>query len=180
MDRHHRHRHPYRARTVVAASGPLADASLPAMRGIDTYKGKKIHSARWDHDYDLAGKRVAVIGTGASAVQIVPELVRTAATVKVFQRTAGLGAAARRRRRARTRAGPVREGAGHPAGGAARAVPRARGDGDRRWCGTRPPPRCSARAARAYLHHEVKDPWLRRQLTPDFRPGCKRMLVSSD
>ena len=57
--------------------------------GIDTYEGHKIHSAHWDHDYDFTGKRVAVIGTGASAVQIVPELVKQAAFVKVFQRTPG-------------------------------------------------------------------------------------------
>ncbi|MDT5324919.1 MAG: hypothetical protein QOF25_2071 [Mycobacterium sp.] len=55
----------YRARTVVLASGPLPDHELPDIRGIDTYQGKTIHSARWDHDYDFTGKRVAVIGTGA-------------------------------------------------------------------------------------------------------------------
>ena len=65
----------YHTRSVVMASGPLANASFPDIRGIDSYGGKKIHSARWDHGYDLGGKRVAVIGTGASAVQIIPELV---------------------------------------------------------------------------------------------------------
>ena len=79
----------YRARAVVNASGPLSNASFPAMPGIDLYQGHKILSARWDASHDLAGKRVAVIGTGASAVQIVPELVKTAAMVKVFQRTPG-------------------------------------------------------------------------------------------
>ena len=69
--------------------GPLPDHKLPDIRGIDTYEGHKIHSARWDHDYDFTGKRVAVIGTGASAVQIVPELVKQAEFVKVFQRTPG-------------------------------------------------------------------------------------------
>ena len=63
--------------------------SCPDIRGLDTYEGHKIHSARWDHDYDFTGKRVAVIGTGASAVQIVPELVKQAEFVKVFQRTPG-------------------------------------------------------------------------------------------
>ena len=79
----------YRARTVVLASGPLPDHKLPDIRGVDTYEGTVIHSARWDHDYDFAGKRVAVIGTGASAVQIIPELVKQADFVKVFQRTPG-------------------------------------------------------------------------------------------
>jgi len=65
----------YLARTVVVASGPLSESSLPTMRGIEDYQGAKIHSARWDHDFDFAGKDVAVIGTGASAIQIIPELV---------------------------------------------------------------------------------------------------------
>ena len=90
MDRHDQ---AARAHTVPApsslASGPLADSSLPDLRGIDSYQGHKIHSARWDHDYDFTGKRVGVIGTGASAIQIVPELVKQAAFVKVFQRTPG-------------------------------------------------------------------------------------------
>ena len=79
----------FRARTVVLASGPLPDHNWPDIRGLDTYEGHKIHSASWDHDYDFTGKRVAVIGTGASAVQIVPELVKQAGFVKVFQRTPG-------------------------------------------------------------------------------------------
>lgn len=79
----------FQARTVVMAAGPLADHKFPDIRGIESYQGHKIHSAGWDHDYDFTGKRVGVIGTGASAVQIVPELVKTAAFVKVFQRTPG-------------------------------------------------------------------------------------------
>src|ERR1700741_3128787 len=79
----------FQARTVVMASGPLPDHKWPDIRGLETYEGHKIHSARWDHDYDFTGKRVAVIGTGASAVQIVPELVKQAEFVKVFQRTPG-------------------------------------------------------------------------------------------
>ena len=79
----------FQARTVVMASGPLPDHKWPDIRGLDTYEGHKIHSARWDHDYDFTGKRVAVIGTGASAVQIIPELVKQAEFVKVFQRTPG-------------------------------------------------------------------------------------------
>nr|WP_202922532.1 NAD(P)/FAD-dependent oxidoreductase [Sinimarinibacterium sp. NLF-5-8] len=79
----------YTARSVVMAGGPLSNASLPNMAGIETYKGHKIHSARWDHAYDFTGKRVGVIGTGASGIQIIPELVKTAAKVTVFQRTPG-------------------------------------------------------------------------------------------
>ena len=77
----------WKGKTVIMASGPLANASFPNIRGIENFKGKKIHSARWDHDYDFTGKRVAVIGTGASAIQIIPELVKKVDKLKVFQRT---------------------------------------------------------------------------------------------
>lgn len=73
----------------MIAPGPLANVSFPDIRGLESFRGHKIHSARWDHSYDFTGKRVAVIGTGASAVQIVPELVKIAASVKVFQRAPG-------------------------------------------------------------------------------------------
>ena len=174
-----RHGNSIQARTVIMAAGPLADHKWPDIRGIDTYQGHKIHSAAWDHDYDFTGKRVAVIGTGASAVQIVPELVKTADFVKVFQRTPGwviprldfrmpdkvqtlfakLPAAQ----------GIAREALfwGHEASATALV-----------W--KSPLSSAVARLAKAHLHRQVSDPWLRRQLTPDFTPGCKRMLVSSD
>ncbi|WP_242634311.1 flavin-containing monooxygenase [Marinobacter salicampi] len=79
----------FRARSVVMAQGPLSNASFPAIDGLDSFQGKTMHSASWDHSYDISGKRVAVIGTGASAVQVVPELVKQASRVKVFQRTPG-------------------------------------------------------------------------------------------
>lgn len=171
--------HTYRARAVVLASGPLSDASFPAIRGLDTYRGHKIHSARWDHDYDLAGKKVAVIGTGASAIQIIPELVKSAGFVKVFQRTPGWvlprpdAAIAPWLQQLFTKAPATQRLArqalfwGHEATATALV-----------W--NTPLTSLVARLGRAYLRREVKDPWLRRQLTPDFTPGCKRMLISSD
>jgi cation diffusion facilitator CzcD-associated flavoprotein CzcO len=54
--------------------GPLTEPALPNIEGLDGFEGEVFHSARWNHDYDLTGKRVAVIGTGASAIQIIPEL----------------------------------------------------------------------------------------------------------
>jgi cation diffusion facilitator CzcD-associated flavoprotein CzcO len=168
-----------RARTVVLASGPLADHQLPDIRGIETYRGHKIHSARWDHGYDFTGKRVAVIGTGASAVQIVPELVQRAGFVKVFQRTPGwviprldiaTPAAARTLFAKVPAAQRLARGAlfwGHEASATALV-----------W--DSPLTSLVARLGKAHLRRQVKDPWLRRQLTPDFTPGCKRMLISSD
>ena len=172
-------RKPFRSRTVVLASGPLADHKWPDIRGLDSYEGHKIHSARWDHDYDFTGKRVAVVGTGASAVQIVPELVKCAERVKVFQRTPGwvlprldiaTPAAAQT---LFAKAPVVQEIArqalfwGHELTATALV-----------W--DTPLTGLVARLGKAHLRMQVKDRWLRRQLTPDFTPGCKRMLMSSD
>jgi cation diffusion facilitator CzcD-associated flavoprotein CzcO len=73
---------------LVSAVGQLNRPALPQIDGRDDFAGPSWHSARWDHDVDLFGKRVAVIGTGASAIQFVPEVAKTAAHVDVFQRTA--------------------------------------------------------------------------------------------
>jgi cation diffusion facilitator CzcD-associated flavoprotein CzcO len=169
----------FHARTVVLASGPLPDHDWPAIRGLYTYRGHKIHSARWDHDYDFAGKRVAVIGTGASAVQIIPALVEKADFVKVFQRTPGwvlprLDTAMPTAAQALFAKLPAAQELarqalfwGHEISATALV-----------W--DTPLTGLVARLGKAHLHRQVKDPWLRRQLTPDFTPGCKRMLVSSD
>lgn len=169
----------FEARTVVLASGPLPDHKWPDIRGLDTYQGHKIHSANWDHDYDFTGKRIAVIGTGASAVQIIPELVKTAGFVKVFQRTPGwviprLDVATPPVARTLFAKVPAAQQLarqvlfwGHEASATAMV-----------W--DTPLTGLVARLGKAHLRRQVADPWLRRQLTPDFTPGCKRMLVSSD
>jgi cation diffusion facilitator CzcD-associated flavoprotein CzcO len=77
----------WRADAVVIATGQLHQPSVPRLPGLDEFEGVSFHSARWDHDYDLTGKRVAVIGTGASAVQFVPEVAARAGRLHVFQRT---------------------------------------------------------------------------------------------
>lgn len=169
----------YTARAVVMAPGPLANVSWPDIRGLDSYTGHKIHSARWDHDYDMAGKRVAVIGTGASAVQIIPELVKQAAKVKVFQRTPGWvlprpnfphpGWA-----RQLFRHIPLTEQLARQAwfwGHEAAAVGMV-------W--NTPATDAIQLVAKAHLRRQIRDPWKRRQLTPDFRAGCKRMLMTND
>ncbi|HEY4333552.1 MAG TPA: NAD(P)/FAD-dependent oxidoreductase, partial [Ilumatobacteraceae bacterium] len=76
-----------RANMLISAVGQLNRPKLPDIAGLDTFTGPVFHSAEWDHDVDLAGKRVAVIGNGASAVQFVPIVARTAASVDIFQRT---------------------------------------------------------------------------------------------
>ena len=76
------------ARVLISAAGALSEPSTPDIEGIDDFQGHTFHSARWDHDYDLEGKRVAVIGTGASAIQFVPTIAPKVAQMHVFQRTA--------------------------------------------------------------------------------------------
>jgi cation diffusion facilitator CzcD-associated flavoprotein CzcO len=169
----------HRARSVVMAQGPLSNSSWPKISGLETYEGHKIHSARWDHSYDFTGKRVAVVGTGASAIQIVPELVKQAAHVKVFQRTPAwvmprpdyaspewskklFG----RIPRAQT---AFRELLYWAHESMALGVV---------W--TTPVTRLFERLAKLYLRSQVPDPWMRRQLTPEFRLGCKRILISND
>ncbi|GAB2712516.1 flavin-containing monooxygenase [Nocardia thraciensis] len=167
------------ARTVVLAAGPLANAGFPDIPGIDDYEGHKIHSARWDHDYDFTGKKVAVIGTGASAVQIIPELVRRAGSVKVYQRTPGwVLPRVNRRTNAVTRQ-------------LYRQVPLTQRLARQAWfwghesvalgvVWNSPLTRVVESVATMHLRSQVRDPWLRRQLTPDFRAGCKRLLLSND
>jgi len=76
------------AKIVVSAVGALCEPSLPDIKGIDGFKGEIFHSSRWNHDADLTGKRVAVIGTGASAIQIVPAIGKKVSHLDVYQRTA--------------------------------------------------------------------------------------------
>ncbi|HEX2675174.1 MAG TPA: NAD(P)/FAD-dependent oxidoreductase, partial [Polyangiales bacterium] len=78
----------YRARTVVSGFGALSRPAYPSVPGLERFAGKTFHSATWDLDYDLRGKRVAVIGTGASAIQFVPQIAPQVAKLHVFQRTA--------------------------------------------------------------------------------------------
>ncbi|MBF6496405.1 flavin-containing monooxygenase [Nocardia cyriacigeorgica] len=170
---------PLRARAVVIASGPLSNASFPDIDGLDDFAGHKIHSARWDHGYDFTGKKVAVVGTGASAVQIVPELVKQAGSVTVFQRTPGW--VLPRVNRSTTAATKQLY----------RRLPLAQTLAREAWfwghesvalgvVWNSPLTRVVEQVSRLHLRAQVHDPWLRRQLTPEFRAGCKRLLMSND
>lgn len=76
------------ARFVIAALGVFVEPKTPDIPGLSSFAGKVIRTQDWDHDYDLVGKNVAVIGTGATSVQMVPEVAKTAARVQVYQRRA--------------------------------------------------------------------------------------------
>ncbi|MBV9772842.1 MAG: NAD(P)/FAD-dependent oxidoreductase [Gemmatimonadetes bacterium] len=171
-------RGPFTARVLVMASGALSDPLVPRIPGLESFRGTTFHSAHWDHGYDLHGKRVAVIGTGASAIQFVPAIQPEVARLHLFQRTPpwiiprhdrALGEREHRlfrrfpaaQRAVRAGIYLAREafvfGFRHP-----RAM------------------RLAQKAALRHLRESVPDPALRAKLTPDWTMGCKRVLLSND
>ena len=170
----------FEARVVVSCVGGLVDPAFPEIPGIRDFEGAMFHTARWDHGVDLAGKNVAVIGTGASAVQVVPSIAPKVRKLTVFQRTPAWVV-------------PKNDSV-YPAW-------------MRRLFGRFPfllkasrllqywlselfgpmiildSPRLSSigeKLSMAHLRKQVKDPELRKKLTPHFQFGCKRILVSDD
>ena len=162
---------------LVVATGPLSEPSIPAIPGLPGFEGETFHSATWDGDHDLAGERVAVIGTGASAIQFVPHVQQLAARMTLFQRTAPWVLPRRDRRyhaweRRLNRVLPVVQRGIRSLIYAARELMVI---GFVR-------PRLMRRAERIAVRHlnaQVSDPELRRKLTPSFRLGCKRVLMSN-
>jgi cation diffusion facilitator CzcD-associated flavoprotein CzcO len=166
-----------RARSIVLACGRLTEPHVPAVDGLQTFRGPLFHSARWDHDVDLTGTRVAVVGTGASAVQLVPELAGRAAHVTLFQRTPAWivprgGGEIPEEERERLADNP---------GALARLRAELYTEGEARFASRSGDAAASAAArdaALAHLHAQVADPALRAELTPDYAFGCKRVLLS--
>ncbi|MGZ4438309.1 MAG: flavin-containing monooxygenase [Nocardioidaceae bacterium] len=167
------------ADVLVSAAGALSDPKLPDIDGIDSFAGEVFHSAQWNHDYDLTGKRVAVIGTGASAIQIVPEIAKQVARLDVYQRTAPY--VMPRRDRAYTR--PEKLAFKHLP-----LVQKAYRTGIYwgRECfvpafTVNPKIALPAKkAALANIAKAITDPELRAKVTPTFEIGCKRILISND
>jgi cation diffusion facilitator CzcD-associated flavoprotein CzcO len=164
---------------LVNATGPLSKPAFPAIQGSATFPGPAFHSSAWRHDVDLRGKRVAVIGTGASAVQIVPEIAREAGQVTIFQRTAPWVLPRRDRPLARWE----------------RALYRSVPFAQRllRWAvylrqellvfgflGNASLQRRMRSWAEWLIARQVQDERLRANVIPDYAPGCKRLLVSND
>ncbi|MEU0986490.1 NAD(P)/FAD-dependent oxidoreductase [Streptomyces sp. NPDC005953] len=169
----------YTADVVVSATGPLSDPKMPDIPGLADFPGAAFHSARWDHDVDLRGKRVAMVGTGASAAQIVPAIQPQVASLTLFQRTPPW------------------------------VLPKVDRDIStlERWLHRQVPLTATVRrgllwgvrelqvsaftkrtqqlalvesVARKHLARAVKDPVLRAKLTPSYRIGCKRVVLSSE
>ncbi|WLW54389.1 flavin-containing monooxygenase [Streptomyces sp. YU58] len=164
---------------VVSATGPLSDPRIPDIPGLDSFPGTVFHSARWDHDHDLTGERVAMVGTGASAIQIVPAIQPRAGRLTLFQRTPPW----------------VLPRVDRAISGAERALHRALPFTARLRRGllwgirelqvqafTKHPDELTLveQLAKRNMGRAIKDPALRARLTPDYRIGCKRILLSSD
>lgn len=164
---------------LVWATGPLSEPKVPELPGLASFEGTVFHSAAWRHDVDLSGRRVAVVGTGASSIQFVPQIQPLADRLVVHQRTPAWIVPRRDHavpgwKRALYRRMPVTQAA-------VRAgiylqqellVPM--------MLGNRQAREVLEGAARRHLAAQVPDPGLRRVLTPDFAIGCKRVLVSDD
>ncbi len=170
----------FAARVVLSGVGGLVDPSYPTIDGMDAFAGDMFHTARWNHDVDLTDKRVAVIGTGASAVQVVPSIAPTVKTLSVFQRTAAwvipkfdIEYSPRVKRLAGRFPFLLR---------IARFF--------KYWLSELLGPivfldsKLLSRIGRWIsmwnLRRQVKDPELQKRLTPDFQFGCKRVLLSDD
>jgi cation diffusion facilitator CzcD-associated flavoprotein CzcO len=165
------------AEIVISAAGALADPAIPPLPGLERFQGTVFHSARWDHEHDLRDRQVAVVGTGASAIQFVPEIQPKVGRLHLFQRTPPW------------------------------VLPRENTDVPKRWTrrferypkllrlaraavftllesfhfGFKHPAvmRVAERRARGHIARQVPDAVLREKVTPDYRLGCKRVLASN-
>jgi cation diffusion facilitator CzcD-associated flavoprotein CzcO len=167
------------AQFLALGNGPLSEPSLPTIPGLDRFEGTLFHSSRWAHDHDLTGERVAVIGTGASAIQFVPHIQPRVGHLALFQRTPPwilprLDRPISHRLRALYRALPL-----------AQRIARSKIYLQRELLVPAfvSRPQLMQRAERLALHHleaQVADPALRARLTPNYTMGCKRILLSDD
>jgi cation diffusion facilitator CzcD-associated flavoprotein CzcO len=170
----------FQARVLVSACGGLSRPALPDIAGLEAFAGTVFHSARWDSSPSLEGKRVSVIGTGASAVQIVPAIAPVVSHLTVYQRTPPWvlpkpDREIRPSSQARFRRYPILQRAArlaiywrHEVFAAAFVV--------LPWLMKK----YGEPVARSYLARKVADPALRRKLSPTYAMGCKRILLTSD
>lgn len=164
---------------LIGGMGALHDPAIPNLPGIESFEGRTFHSAQWDHDYDLEGKRVAVVGTGASAIQFVPAIQPRVKELHLFQRTppwivprtdrpwTKLEKTLYKRlplteklARLTTYSWLEMRVAGFAINKNLMKIPEA--------------------VARAHIARQVSDPELRRKVTPNYEIGCKRILISND
>jgi cation diffusion facilitator CzcD-associated flavoprotein CzcO len=167
-----------RARVLIAGAGPLTEPKVPDIPGLGSFEGITMHSARWDHDVDLRGKRVASIGTGASAIQYVPELQKEVEQLHVFQRTAPwiLPHSNRRFTKLEHRIYGAFPQLQKLARGGVYAIREAAVLG---FVKNPKLMKLLERVARRHIESQISDPELRAKVTPDYTIGCKRILPSN-
>ena len=169
----------YHAKFLLTGAGHLADEFLPDIDGLESFPGHVFHSARWDHSVDLTGKRIGVVGSGASAIQIIPEMQKIASQLVVFQRSAPYTNMrndhyyTEAEKRTFERNPDVLEHLrawifwfGEEQYAQRRMVPKYLED--------------AKNVAMAHMENQVPDPELRKRLVPSYQIGCKRRLSSSD
>jgi len=168
----------YEADALILATGQLHQPHVPQIEGTATFAGRSFHSAQWDHDYPLAGKRVAVIGTGASAVQFVPEIAPEVKRLTVFQRTGNWFLPRKNRAYPEVVKSAIERVPGLQAF--------RRGFmfeyGESLTLAIRHPQtvgRVLAARSAAFMRLQLQDPELRRKAWPNYTFGCKRVLFSS-
>jgi cation diffusion facilitator CzcD-associated flavoprotein CzcO len=168
----------YLSRNVIFATGPITEPVTPHLDGLETFTGEMFHSAKWKHDYDLTGKRIAVIGTGASAIQFVPQIQPLAKELYVFQRTAPW----------------VVPKPDLPLGDFGKSMMDKYPVIQKSWrksvalslnainFGLRNPKvlKPVGDMAKQLLKVQIKDPELRKNVTPNFTIGCKRLLFANN
>ncbi|MBQ0798980.1 MAG: NAD(P)/FAD-dependent oxidoreductase [Porticoccaceae bacterium] len=169
----------FTAQVLVTACGALSNPALPSIKGIDTFAGKIMHTAQWDHDYPLENKRIGVIGTGASAIQVVPAIAPLIKNLTVFQRTAPWVVPKADK--------PYRQGTKNMLG----RVPFIQ----KLYRGyiyllneVRAPliifdtflSKLLEKEGLRNINHYISDPILKKKVTPEFKVGCKRILLTND
>ncbi|MGU3348774.1 flavin-containing monooxygenase [Pseudomonas monsensis] len=167
----------FHAQFLINATGPLSQPVIPQIPGQERFQGKTFHTNNWDHDYDYRGKRVAIVGSGASAVQVIPAIAPDVAQLHVFQRTPHWVLP-----RADRLFGPLQRWllGVKPAYKLLRWL--IYWQFETRVIAfkySRPAIRMVQRQALRLLERQVRDPALRKKLTPDFTIGCKRVLLSN-
>jgi cation diffusion facilitator CzcD-associated flavoprotein CzcO len=170
------------ARYLVTATGFLSQPNTPDIEGIGTFAGKVIHTTAWDHGHDLTGERVAVIGTGATAVQLIPEIARTVAEMTVYQRTAiwvvpKIDTVIPRPVQELFARVPLTQRVARLANTSLLEMIMVAGV--LHFKQAKLFNRAAARTAQRHLRRQVKDADLRRKLTPDYDFGCKRPTFSN-
>lgn len=164
---------------LITGTGGLVEPKLPEIEGLDSFAGPVVHTARWDHSLDLAGKRIGVIGTGSSGIQVIPELAKVAGHLDVYQRTPAwvlphVNRRTSRLERAAFRRVPLLQRADRAFTTAYMEVTN--------YVMTRRPGVMKGleSVARWHLKRQLPDhPQLHAKLTPDYRLGCKRITLSN-